>query len=186
MIPEQVTKDLKSTYENTLDYLRNQLAQINVGRANPGAIEDLEIDAGQYKAKLQELASIRSIETQTLLVEPWDKKLVGAIEKAIMGANLNLSVQSQEGGLYVKFPELTQESRDKARKQVDEMREETRVKARKTREEKWQEVQSRFKEGEITEDEKYRIKELLDEQIKKINDQIDEIADNKIEQIQSI
>lgn len=183
MFPEQISEQLSAKYEELLGDLRAKLSKINVGRASPAVLEDIIVDTGQYQAALQELASMRLVEPQTLLVEPWDKSLVDRIEKAIAQANLNVSTQPRPDGLYVKFPQASEETRQRAIREVNQLKEEVRVQARQVREEKWQEVKDWFANKEISEDQKFRIKELLDEQIGEINEQIEQISERKIENI---
>ena len=105
------------------------------------------------------MASISIEDPKTIRIAPWDKNHIKVIEKAIIVSNLGLSVATDDTGMRVIFPQLTTETRQKLVKLLKEKLEESRI-AMTRREKTWDYIQELEKEGNITEDEKFRAKKI--------------------------
>lgn len=154
-----------------------EYSQLNIGRASPQVLDGISVDSYGSFVPLKNVASVSIEDPKTLRIVPWDKSQIKSIEKAIVGANLGLSVATDDAGIRVIFPQLTTETRQTLVKVLKEKLEEQRITVRKERERIWDEVQKLEKEGKMTEDEKFKTKEEL----QKIIDEINKILETTFE-----
>jgi len=157
--------------------LGKEYSQLNIGRASPQVLDGISVDSYGSFVPLKNVASVSIEDPKTLRIVPWDKSQIKSIEKAIVGANLGLSVATDDAGIRVIFPQLTTETRQTLVKVLKEKLEEQRITVRKERERIWDEVQKMEKEGKMTEDEKFKTKEEL----QKIIDEINKILETTFE-----
>lgn len=142
--------------------------------ATSGIVEDLSVAVygGAQRLTIKELGSITVPDSQTIVIEPWDKSIIGEIRKGIMEANVGLNPAISENILRISFPPMTTEDREKYVKLLANHLEKGRVMVRQVRGDGMHEVKKLYEEKQITEDEKFRdekkIQELTDEYIGKI------------------
>src|SRR3989338_6822074 len=160
---------LKTELKKIEEFLGKEYRELNVGRASPSVLDSVVVESYGARVPLKNVASISIEDPKTLRIAPWDKNQVKDIEKAIVGANLGLSVATDDAGLRVIFPQLTTETRQKLVKVLKEKLEEARISARKERERIWDDVQAKEKKGKLTEDEKFSAKEELQKIIDETN-----------------
>ena len=108
---EEILQELKRKLEKSLEVVRDDLATIRAGRAKPALIENVKVEAYGGVMELRELATITAPSADLLVVAPWDKSLVGAINKGIQAANLGLNPIVEGDQLKVPVPTLTEERR---------------------------------------------------------------------------
>jgi ribosome recycling factor len=176
----------KSEFEPAVEHLKGELAKIRTGRANPGLVEDIPVDFYGQKTPLKQLANVSVPEARQLLVLPWDKNALAPIEKAIRDSDLGLTPNNEGDKVRIIFPDLTSERREELAKLAKRSGEEARVKIRNLREEIWREVQRKTESGELTEDDKFRLKEKLQEIVDEFNKTIQEVVEKKEEDIKTI
>jgi ribosome recycling factor len=174
---------LKNKLEEVENWLVKEFSSIHTGRAIPALLDGVMIDSYGAKTAINHVAAITAEDPRTLRVSPWDKSQIKEIEKAINAANLGVSVASDDQGLRVFFPELTTERRQAFVKIAKEKLEESRVSARKEREDVWSDIQSKEKAGEISEDDKFQLKEQLQKIMDETNRKFEGISDKKEEEI---
>ncbi|OIO32211.1 MAG: ribosome recycling factor [Candidatus Yonathbacteria bacterium CG_4_10_14_3_um_filter_47_65] len=156
-----------------------ELMSIHTGRATPTLLDGITFDAYGARTSIAHAASITTDDPRTVRVIPWDKTQIKAMEKAIDAANLGISVSVDQAGIRVFFPELTGERRVAFVKAVGGKLEEARVSVRKEREALWSDVQEKEKTKEISEDDKFRIKNMLQELVDVTNNKLENIASKK-------
>lgn len=149
----QTQKDIIS------EWLKSEYRSIQTGRATPQVLDLVSIDMYGTRTPVAHAGSITIEDPRTIRVSPWDKTIVGAIEKAINEADLGLSVSSDADGLRVYFPSLTTETRSKLVKLLKDRLEDARVRVRAMREEANKDIDAREKNGEYSEDEKRRYRD---------------------------
>jgi ribosome recycling factor len=132
---------------------------------------------------LTQLASIQAPEPKMLTVEPWDKNVIKDVEKAIQAASLGLSIVNEGTFLRVTIPPMTEESRKELVKVLSDKLENARQAIRGVRDKVKEEITSAEKNKEISEDDKYKLIEDLDELTRKYNDQVKEVGDKKEQEI---
>ena len=155
--------DLKKVDE----FLAKEYSQLSTGRASPMVLDGVSIESyGSYQP-IKNVASVTIEDPKTLRIAPWDKNHIKQIEKAILVADLGLSVATDDMGIRVIFPQLTTETRQKLVKVLKEKLEEARITVRRERGNIWEEIQKLEKEGKMTEDEresgKVELQKVVDE-----------------------
>ncbi len=164
----------KESFEEVIDFFKEDLKTIRTGRANVRLVDNLEIDYFGAKTPLQQVASVSTSDARTVIISPWSKDSLVDIEKAIKESDLNINPTNDGNVIRLSFPALTEERRIELVKVVGKKTEDARIKVRKVREEAWDMIQKMEKDGEIAEDEKFtqkdRLQAIVDEQNKKIEE----------------
>ena len=183
---DSVLKDATEKMERTVAGIRHELAGIRTGKASPGLLENLQIDAYESKMPLNQLSTISSPEPRLLVVQPWDKTIIGAINKAIQGSDLGLTPSSDGNVIRVPIPPLNEERRKDLVRLVHKIVEAGKVSIRHTRKEANDELKKKQKEGGLSEDQEYQgfdeVQNLTDGYIEKM----DEMLKVKEEEIMEI
>ncbi|MBI4157869.1 ribosome recycling factor [Candidatus Woesebacteria bacterium] len=165
---------VNSKMQQVVDLVSADVGAIRTGRATPALVEGLEISAygGTQKLKLIELATISAPDTQTLVIDPWDKSIIGEIRQGILVANIGMNPSIDGEILRIVMPPLTTEDREKYVKLLSAKLENGRVMIRQVRGEAMHDIKKRFEEKEISEDEKFgqekHLQKLTDEFVAKI------------------
>ena len=162
-----------------VESFRRELAKLRVGRANVGLVEDISVSAYENTMLLKEVASISAPEARSLLIEPWDKSLVPAIEKAIRDSDLGLNPVVDGENVRVTIPALTEERRGDLVKILNKEAEKVRVCIRRGREDFMKNIDSQEERGDISKDDKFREREGAQEDVDAHNKIIEEIRTNK-------
>lgn len=139
-----------------LEAFRNELARIRTGRAHPSLLEHLKVSSYGSDMPLNQVASITVENSRTLLVTPWDKNLVSAIEKAITTSDLGLNPATAGQVIRVPLPPLNEERRKGFVKMVRDEGEHAKVAVRNVRRDANNDVKNLLKEKQISEDEERR------------------------------
>lgn len=183
---QEKIKELRTALERTIEYFRSELTSLQVGRATPGLVEEIEIDAYGQKMKLKELAAISVPEPRLLIIRPWDKEIMTNIEAGIRNSNLKLSPVPEEDLIRLKVPPLSEERRKELAKILQEKAEECHISIRRQREEAWKEIQLAEQKKEIREDDKFRAKDELQKIVDEYNGKIGEMKKKKEQEIMAV
>lgn len=175
--------NFKTELKKVGDFLSKEYGQLNIGRASPMVLDGVSVSSYGSYVPLKNVANISIEDPKTLRVAPWDKGQIKDVEKAIAGANLGLSVATDDAGIRVIFPQLTTETRQNLVKVLKEKLEEQRITLRRERERIWDDVQSKEKEGKLTEDEKFRAKEELQKIIDEANKNLEASFEKKQKEV---
>ena len=174
---------LKTKLNEIEEWLSGEFASIHTGRAIPALLDGVMVDSYGSKTAVNHIASVIAEDPHTLRVAPWDKSQIKDIEKAVNDANLGVSVSADDQGLRVFFPELTTERRQAFVKIAKEKLEDARVSVRGEREKIWSDIQEKEKNGEISEDDKFRLKDELQKIIDEENKKLEEMLSKKEKEI---
>lgn len=183
---KEIINNLKPNLEKTISYLKEELSSLQAGRATPSLIENMEVDVYGQKMSLKQLAAIQTPEPRLIVVRPWDKSIIGEIEKAIGQSRLGLSPAVDDDVIRLKIPPLSEERRKELVKILHEKIEECRISVRRQREEAWREIQNLEQEKEISEDDKFRAKDELQKVIDQNNGKIEEMGKKKEEEMMKV
>jgi len=164
-------------FERIIEDFRGELAAIRTGRASASLVEDLEVAAYETKMPLKELAAIAVPEARQILITPWDKSVLEAVEAALRAAGLNPVVEG--AALRINLPPLTGEDRERLVKEVGKKAEDARVRVRQVRRRMIDEIERLEREKQLSEDEAFARKKVVDEEVKEINKRIAELAEEK-------
>ena len=175
---------LSIEYKKINDHLEHELSTIRTGRAMPSLIEHVPIAAYGATMRLMEVASISAPDPKTLVVEAWDKQLIRDIERGLIETNTGCSVAVDKDVIRLAVPALTQETREKMKKSVLREVEQAKVALRALRDSVKQQINGQEKEKIISEDEKFRLLERLDKEIKQFQDAFDELWKKKEKELE--
>ncbi len=148
-------------------HARHEFAKIRTGRANPELVEKLKVDYYGTEVPLQQIAGVTVPEARQLLITPYDKSSVGAVEKAIQNSDLGLTPSNDGVSIRLNFPPLTQERRKELVRVVHKKAEEGKIALRNVRRGARHELEALQKDSDITEDELQRYEKELDKMIHK-------------------
>ena len=142
--------------DEALDMVKSRLSRIRTGKATPALLDGVRVDYYETPTPLKQLASIAVPEPRLLTVKPFDRTVIGSIEKAIQASNLGLNPTSDGMMIRIQIPELTEERRKELSKQAREVAEEGKVAVRKVRQEANDILKKEQKDSSITEDDLHR------------------------------
>jgi ribosome recycling factor len=159
------------------EWLAKEFRNVRTGRANPAILDSVHVEVYGAMTPLKQVAQIGTEDARTIRVQPYDPSTLKDVERAISAANLGVGTSSDASGVRVTFPELTGERRTELVKMAKAKMEEARTTLRIARDEAWKEIQEKERASEITEDDKFFLKEELQKRIDKANEDL-EIAFN--------
>lgn len=167
-----------------VEHFKGEVARIRTGRAKTTLVDDIKVNYYGQPTSLQEIASAATIGPRELQIKVWDANAADNVEKALSEADLGATPnRKDEKTFIINLPSLTGEARKRMINKLHNLAEEARVAVRNIREEKWKKVQSREREGKITEDDKYTFKDKLQDLVDEANEEIEEVMETKEEQL---
>lgn len=174
---------LKSKIKETEEWLSRELSQVRTGRATPTILDGVKVESYGSLMPINQVAGISSEGPQTLRISPWDTSTIKAIEKAIVSANLGVSVGVDEKGIRVSFPALTSETRMQFVKIAKQKVEDAKIAIRQERNKVNDDLQTKKKNSEISEDEMMRYRAEMEKVVKEGGEKIEKIGEKKEEEI---
>ena len=172
--------------EKTLDSLTNEYASIRAGRANPHVLDKIKVDYYGSPTPIQQVGNISVPEARIIVIQPWEKSLLKAIEKAIQVSDLGINPNNDGTCIRLVFPEMTEDRRKELSKDVKKKGENAKVAIRNIRRDANDIFKKMEKNDEITEDE---LKEATDK-MQKITDKaiekVDKAVENKTKEILTV
>ncbi|MBI4995159.1 ribosome recycling factor [Candidatus Peregrinibacteria bacterium] len=169
-----------------LQHLKNEYSKLQTGRASPALVEDLKIEAYGGLQPLKGLASVSVPDPKTLQIQPWDRGILGAIERAIQAGNLGLNPINDGRVIRLPMPPLTEERRKELAKAVHQMAENAKISVRNARAVAHGAFKTMQDSKEISEDERRLSEKHLQEKVDKANKDIEELAKKKSEEVMTI
>lgn len=182
-MPQNLIKDLKSRGEKTLDFLRGSLLGIRTGRAHPALVEDIKADYFGVPTPIKNMGTVSVPEARSLVITPWDKSAVKAIEKAIQASSLGINPQNDGECIRLNLPELTRERRVELNKIVAKEAEEARIAIRNVRRDVNDALRKMEKASEITEDDLKKYQKLAQDETDELIKKVDGILADKEKEI---
>ncbi len=183
---DEVLELAKEGMEEAIDRLRKSLTKVRTGRANPAMLDGVRVDNYGSMMPLNQVSTVSVGDARLLVVKPWDRNMVGPIEKAINAQNLGLNPQSDGTVIRLAIPPLTEERRKGLVKQVKENSEEAKVAIRGTRRESNEELKELEKKGKISEDDLKKALEKVQDVHDKYIAQVDEITKKKEAEVMEV
>ena len=169
-----VFKEYARLMERTLDHLQEEFGAVRAGRANAKVLDRITVEYYGSETALNGVATISSPDARTLIIQPWDTKLLKDIAKAIQMSDLGINPQNDGRVIRLTFPQLTEERRKELVKQVRKYGEEAKVAMRNIRRDGMDYVMKLKKNSEITEDDQKKaekdLQDLLDKHIKRADE----------------
>ncbi|HSP20785.1 MAG TPA: ribosome recycling factor [Planococcus sp. (in: firmicutes)] len=185
-MPKSVIKDTKTKMDNAIQAFSRELASIRAGRANPSILNKLTVDYYGAPTPINQVAGIGVPEARLIVIQPYDKTILGDIEKAILKSDLGLSPSNDGIVIRLAIPALTEERRKDLVKQVKKEAEEAKIGIRNTRRDANDDLKKLEKKSDITEDDL----RSYSEEVQKLTDsfivKIDEVAKDKEKEIMEV
>ena len=178
-------KSYNDKMQKSYDFLKDDLASIRAGRANPKVLDKIKVDYYGTPTPIQQVGNVSVPEARITQIAPWDKTLIKDIEKAIMASDLGITPSNDGAVIRLVFPELTEERRKQLSKEIHKKGEDTKVDVRNIRRD-GNDALKKLKGTEVSEDEI----EDLNEELQKITDKfvkdIDAAVDEKTKEIMTV
>ena len=166
-------KDFARRMDKALDHLNEEFGAVRAGRANAKVLDRITVEYYGSETPLNGVATISSPDARTLVISPWDTKLLKDIGKAIQMSDLGINPQNDGRVIRLTFPQLTEDRRKDLVKQVKKYAEDAKVAMRNIRRDGMDYVKKLKKNSEITEDDQKKaekdLQDLLDKNIKKVD-----------------
>ena len=179
---------VKQKMQGAVDALLNVIGTIRTGRATPNLVQNLEVMVygGAQKLRILEVAGVSAPDPQTLVIDPWDKSIIGEIKKGIEAANIGMNPNIDGEIIRISVPPLTTEDREKFVKLLSGKLEEARVHVRQVRADVMHGIKKEFDEGKITEDEKFAFEKNLQTLTDTFVGKIEEIGNTKKQELMQL
>lgn len=174
---DKVFREGEDHMRKSVEHFHTELQKIRTGRATPALVEELKVEYYGTQVPMMQVATITAPDPHTLLIQPWDKTIIGAIEKAILESDLGLNPANDGNVIRVPIPPLTEERRKEIVKLCRKLAEEARIAVRNVRRHMLDELRKLEKEEHLSEDERRRaeqqVQKLTDKFIEKINEYLE-------------
>lgn len=181
-----VINDFKVRVEKTLDELRRELGRIRTGRANAAVLEGVQVDSWGSRMPLNGVATITVPDARTIVIKPFDKSTIPAIEKAINESQVGITPQNDGTVIRLPVPALTEERRKEIAKQVKKKGEEHKIAVRNLRRDANEQIKAQTKASEITEDDEKRFLDQVQKETDAGIAKVDEIVARKEKEVMEI
>lgn len=179
-----IQKDFRPKLTSVIDHLKEELATIRTNRPSPKLVEHIKVNYMEQDMTIQQLASIAIQPPRQIVITAWDKGAALPIANAIEKSGLGVSAVADGNIVRVSLPSLTDERRKELEKLVRRMTEESRIALRSIRDDANKKIDADLKAKEITEDDKFKLKEYVQKGVDDHNKQIEELLEKKIAEIQ--
>jgi ribosome recycling factor len=180
---EEILVQTEARMKKAIEALRREVQTVRTGRATPALVENLEVDAYGTPMPLIQLAAITAPEPRLIQVQPWDRSLIRAIEKAVMASDLGITPGNDGAVIRLPIPMLTEERRRDLVKLLHKKVEEGRVEVRTLRRHSHDEMRKKEKDAGVSADEFKRLEKRLQDLTDRYVLQVDEIGEAKEKEI---
>ena len=183
---KELKEKAKSKMEKSINVMLSDFAAIRAGRANPNVLDKVKVDYYGAPTPVNQMAAVSVAEARVLVITPWDKTTLKAIEKAIQASDIGINPQNDGQVIRLTFPQLTEDRRKEIVKDVKKGGEDTKVAIRSIRRDAMEKIKAMKKNSEITEDEQKDGEEAIQKMTDKFCKEVDEHVAEKEKEILSI
>ena len=180
---EEIFLVLDDKLEKTVNVLKEEFASIRAGRANPHILDKLQVEAYGGMSPLNQLGNVSAADARCLVVSPWDKSLLKAIEKAILASNIGITPTNDGNVIRLVFPELTEERRKDL---VKRMGEDAKIAVRNNRREAMEGIKKLKTGKEISEDEAKNFEQDVEESVTKSVEAVEKTVAAKEKELMTV
>ena len=182
----EIKKDAQARMAKSVEALRHNLVKVRTGRANAGLVDSIKVNYYGSDMPLSQVASVAVGDARSITITPWEKQMVGAVEKAILASDLGLTPNTAGTVIRLNIPPLTEERRKDLTKVVHHEGEDAKVAIRNIRRDANHQVKELLKDKQITEDDASR----SEQEIQKITDgaikDVDEVVKAKEQELMAV
>jgi ribosome recycling factor len=185
-MPKTVLSDMKSHMEKTLAVLKNEFQKIRTGRATTGILDSVKVDYYGNPSAISQVATLAIPEPRTITIAPWEAKMIGPIEKAILNANIGLTPGNDGKVIRLNLPPLTEERRKEIVKDLKKKAEDDKVALRNIRRDAMDKLKKLEKDKAITEDDLKKYEKEVQDVTKGFEARIDEAVAHKEKEVMEV
>jgi ribosome recycling factor len=171
----------KSDGDRILTYLSQEFGKLQTGRANAAVVEHVNVEAYGQNMQLKAVASISVQDARTIVIQPWDRSVLGAVEKALQQSDLGINPVNDGVVIRLNLPPMTEERRSDLKKIVQKLSEEARISLRQARQKSHDEIKA-----DKDEDIRESLTEALQKEVDAYNAKIDELKKHKEEEVMKV
>lgn len=179
-------QEAQQRMENAVEALRREFTGVRTGKATPTLLDTVRVEAYGSHVPLNQVASVSAPEPRMLLVQPWDRAMIGPIEKALQTSDLGLNPSNDGKVVRVPIPALTEERRKEYVRLLHKMTEEGRVAVRQARKDANDAIKRRQKDGDISEDAAHREQDEVQKLTDRFIHQMDELLKHKEAEVMEV
>lgn len=183
---QEKLKVYEEKMNKSLDALQNEYASIRAGRANPHVLDKLRVDYYGTPTPIQQVGNISVPEARMIVIQPWEKSLLKAIEKAILVSDLGINPTNDGTVIRLVFPELTEERRKDLAKDVKKKGEAAKVAIRNIRRDANETFKKMEKAGEISKDDQSLAVDKVQKMTDKMIEKVDKAVEAKTKEIMTV
>ena len=182
----EIKKDAQARMAKSIEALRHNLVKVRTGRANAGLVDSIKVNYYGSDMPLSQVASVSVADARSIVITPWEKQMVGAVEKALLASDLGLTPNTAGTTIRLNIPALTEERRRDLTKVVHSEGEDAKVAVRNIRRDANHQVKELLKDKQVSEDEASRseaeVQKLTDKAIK----DVDEVVKAKEQELMAV
>jgi|YelNatPaOPRAMG01_1025707.scaffolds.fasta_scaffold14236_2 ribosome recycling factor len=179
----KIIEKVKPEMEKAVKAFEEEIKTIRSSRASPELVENLQVECFGQKFLLRQLGQISIPEPRQILISPWDPSYIEPIVKAIEKSALGVSPVVDQNSIRINLPPITEEFKKNLLRILSQKKEAAKKRIREARTDAWDKIQDAFLEGKISEDQKYKGKDELQDLVEEFNEKIEEIAKRKEKEI---
>ncbi|MBO5573825.1 MAG: ribosome recycling factor [Clostridium sp.] len=183
---QEILKGYEEKMNKSYDSMLSDFAAIRAGRANPKVLDHIRVDYYGTPTPIQQVANVSVPEARVISIAPWDKKMVKAIEKAILTSDLGINPGNDGSTIRLVFPELTEERRKELSKDVKKKGDAAKVAVRNIRRDANETIKKMEKKGEISEDDQEDAEKDIQKMTDKMMEKIDKAIEDKTKEIMKV
>lgn len=183
---KEVLNKAEEKMNKTVNALKNEFASIRAGRANPSVLDKVLVDYYGTLTPVNQMAAVSVSEARVLVIQPWDKSLIKAIEKAIQASDIGINPSNDGNVIRLTFPQLTEDRRKEIVKDLKKYGEEAKVAIRSARRDANDKLKAKKKNSELTEDDLKNGEDKTQKLTDKFTKIIDEVVAEKEKEVLSI
>lgn len=182
-MPAQEMKQIKDRMEKTVEHLRSELQGVRTGRAHPALVEEIKVDYYGAQTPIRQMGTVNVPEPRQIVISPWDRASLKAIEKALLASPLGVTPQNDGENIRINLPELTRERRLDLTKLVRKYAEEAKVAVRNLRRDGNETLKKLEKDSKVTEDAQHKLQKELQDVTDAMIKKIDQVLNEKEKEI---
>lgn len=183
---KETQASLNDSMKKAVDSLKHQLTKVRTGRASASVLDGVQVEYYGSLTPLSQLGQISTPEARLLQIQPFDKTMLGAIEKALFGANLGVTPTNDGNFIRLNFPSLTEDKRKDIAKEIKKIGEDAKVALRNLRRDSNEAVKKAEKDKTVSEDDSKKIQTEIQNITDKFTKEIDTVIANKEKEVLAV
>lgn len=183
---QNILDEARQQMQKSLEHLAQELSYIRAGRATPAMVDSVRVDAYGQQMPLNQVASVSAPQSDLIMIQPWDKGMLGSIERAIQAANLGFNPSNDGTLIRIALPPLTEERRRELAKAARAQGEEAKISVRNIRRSAKDDIKKTTDAESLSEDMRYEAEQELQDLTDKYTARVDEMLDKKEKEIMSV